>query len=90
MVFKPFHQHFWGVAVQPPDWYHGSPVDRSRAPDCSTMLINHYFSKVTISTLDLDCLAKSLDMIPIDMDLIRVTEEFCRGPMERTPLIGNY
>ena len=54
------------------------------------MLINHYFSKVTISTLDLDCLAKRLDMIPSDMGLICVTEEFCRGPMERTPSIGNY
>ena len=65
-------------------------MDRSRAPDCSALLINHYFSQVTISTLDLDCLAKSLDMIPIDMDLIRVTEEFCRGPMERTSFNGNY
>ena len=90
MVFKPFHQHFWGVAVQPPAWYDGSPVDRSWAPDCSTMLINHYFSQVTISTLDLDCLAKSLDMIPIVMGMIRVTDEFCRGPMERTSFNGNY
>ena len=90
MVFKPFHLHFRGVAVQPPAWYDGSPVDRSWAPDCSTMLINHCFSQVTISTLDLDCLAKGLDMIPINMDMIRVTDVFCRGPMERTSLIGNY
>ena len=86
MVFKPFHQHFQGVAVQPPAWYDGSPVDRSRAPDCSTLLINHYFSQVTISTLDLDCLAKSLDMDHSYMDLIRVTDEFCkRSHGEDTP-----
>ena len=86
MVFKPFHQHFQGVAVQPPDWYNGSPLDRSRAPECSTMLINHCFSQVTINTLDLDCLAKSLDMDPSYMDLIRVTDEFCkRSHGEDTP-----
>ena len=54
------------------------------------MLINHCFSQVTIITLDLDCLAKSLDMIPIAMGMIRVTDVFCRGPMERTSFIGNY
>ena len=31
------------------------------------LLINHIFVQVTISTLDLGCLAKSLDMIPIAM-----------------------
>ena len=90
MVFKPFHLHFRGVAVQPPAWYDGSPVDRLQAPDCSTLLINHYFSQVTISTLDLDCLAKGLDMIPINLGMIRVTDVFCRGPMERTSFNGNY
>ena len=31
------------------------------------LLIDHIFVQVTISTLDLGCLAKSLDMIPIAM-----------------------
>ena len=67
----------------------GLPEDGCGLQTAVLLLINHNFRQVTISTLDLGCLAKSLDMIPIVMGMIRVTDVFCRGPMERTPFNGN-
>ena len=67
MVFKPNQLHIWGVAVQPPDWSDDSPEDGSGLHTAVPLLINHIFVQVTISTLDLGCLAKSLDMILIAM-----------------------